>query len=294
MKPQDYNVIIGSSKTEGFIEMKKEFSIFEHEARFIGSDVSIQYSGKKDSNDKQGPYFYKGVIASIVLDENDLKVSVTINDAIQTFVWKINESSINRMDRKITVMGANMADMYIAIQAPESSAATVTIDLLPYKGNHWSSDIEYLIFYRHGDYEKLRSNEYGLSVRGRKQIITMSHKLKNEFDASSAIIFSSTARRACESSTLTANEFGIQWEKYIAIGDESGDNFDFSELLHLLVKRSSEYRTLIVSSHMPLCGASIRYINEDIFGDSIIPPLSFETGSALLVKLKDRSYKFFK
>lgn len=254
--------------------------------------ISVQYSGKKDANDMIGPYVYKGVVQDIFLNENILTISVTHASGQKNWTRDLRQSNIAVDGDKIVIIGENQADIYIIAQTME--AKTFRPAILFYKKQQWNESFKNLVFFRHGSYEKLNSGEGGLSVEGRKSVLKTAERMRSEIDVKLAVVFSSVARRACETSLLIANAYEIKWEKYECAGsDESGDIFDFEELMDLIFNRSQQYQTIIISTHSPVCQKSISWINQNIFGEDLIPSEVLKTADALQINFENRCFKFF-
>ena len=157
-----------------------------------------------------------------------------------------------------------------------------------FEGASWDESLKNIILVRHGDYSKLPSGENGLSLTGRKQILTVVETLRENCDLGKIAIFSSTARRACETSMILATAFEANWEKYEFIGDEGGNSYRYREVIRLLSERHKGFQTVIFSTHLPFCRDVPSPLIRDLYDGSEYDGGEMRVGSSVWIDLEKR------
>ncbi len=160
--------------------------------------------------------------------------------------------------------------------------------LKAFEGASWDESLKNIILVRHGDYSKLPSGENGLNLTGRKQILTVVEMLREKCDLGKIAIFSSTARRSCETSMILATAFEANWEKYEFIGDEGGNSYRYREVVRLLFERHKGLQTVIFSTHLPFCREVPSHLIRDLYDGSEYDAGDMKVGSSVWIDLKKR------
>lgn len=291
---------------------------------YLGGFIEIQSPGQRGSGKGwiKKPVYYKGIIQEISVDPGGILVvtsetiatteKVKAGNNNRTTPIKLNEITVQSLSAKVVVHGHTEPVFYgsgtVYLTEPseaqkkqannEESQPIVEPEpvIRKYKDKVWENDFRFLALLRHGPYYGLYNRENSLTSEGREKIKRVAEDLVElTADAQDkVIVLSSTSRRAFETALIIADRFSCDVERYKCIGDESGDYYDYEEVLSTISEIHSrsggmiKYDTIIVVSHFPFCESAHDRIIRNLFGEICEPPrVRYAPGSGMLVDLSD-------
>lgn len=103
-----------------------------------------------------------------------------------------------------------------------------------------------LLTVRHGDYDE---GTMGLSNVGTRQITSISDKISPLIKGKTAIILSSSAKRAVQSAVIISNQLGVEYQEHEVLWSEGRHPEDLSKALELVQSFMDKVDVIILVTH---------------------------------------------